>query len=181
MVTFTAHLSITIQHLTRYTSKHKVVFAAMLANTNHTTLLKNQSTLKYLASCVSSQISGVRKFLSALSNFGISKIPTHCLKEALVMWPLSASGLFPGKWHLRKKTEILYWWHITTQCFWLVVLPGKFASTNQKHYPHIWVVMHHQCRISALVSQRSLQGETIGGIAKCWLFSQANRYKSYLN
>ena len=39
-----------------------------------------------------------------LSNFGykiifvcISKIPTHCLKEALVTWPLSASGLFK-KW-----------------------------------------------------------------------------------
>ena len=32
--------------------------------------------------------------LCALTIFGISKIPTHCLKEALVMWPLSASGLF---------------------------------------------------------------------------------------
>ena len=26
--------------------------------------------------------------------FGISKIPAHCLKGALVTWPLSASGLF---------------------------------------------------------------------------------------
>ena len=26
-------------------------------------------------------------------NFGISKIPTHCLKEALITWPLSTSGL----------------------------------------------------------------------------------------
>ena len=34
------------------------------------------------------------KFLCALSIFGISKIPTQCLKEALVTWPLSASGLF---------------------------------------------------------------------------------------
>ena len=168
MVTFTAHLSITIQHLTRYTSKHKVVFAAMLANTNHTTLLKNQSTLKYLASCVSSQISGVRKFLSALSNFGISKIPTHCLKEALVMWPLSASGLFPGKWHLRKKTEILYCDTSLPSAFdWLCCLGNLLQPIKSMHYPHIWVVMHHQCRISALVSQRPLHGETIGGIAKC--------------
>ena len=44
--------------------------------------------------CVSSQISGVRSFLCALSIFGISEIPTHRLKEALVTWPLSASGLF---------------------------------------------------------------------------------------
>ena len=43
----------------------------MAANTNHTTLLKNQSAIKYLP--VSSQI------------FGISKIPTHRLKETLVM------------------------------------------------------------------------------------------------
>ena len=45
-MTFTAHLSVTIKHLTRY--KHKVVLAAMLegksmpsntaANTNHITL-----------------------------------------------------------------------------------------------------------------------------------------------
>ena len=56
VVTFTAHLSITIKRLARY--KPKVVLAAMLegksmpsnmaANTNHTTLLKNQSAIKYL-------------------------------------------------------------------------------------------------------------------------------------
>ena len=56
VVTFTAHLSVTIKRLTRY--QHKVVLAAMLeaksmpsnmaANTNHTTLVKNQSPIKYL-------------------------------------------------------------------------------------------------------------------------------------
>ena len=56
VVTFTAHLSVTIKRLTRY--KQKVVLAAMLegksmpsnmaANTNHTTLLKNQIAIKYL-------------------------------------------------------------------------------------------------------------------------------------
>ena len=53
---FTAHLSVTIKRLTR--SKQKVVLAAMLegesmpsnmaANTDDTTLLKNQSAIKYL-------------------------------------------------------------------------------------------------------------------------------------
>ena len=54
--TFSSHLSVTMKRLTRY--KQKVVLAAMLegksmpsnmaANTNHTTLLKNQSAIKYL-------------------------------------------------------------------------------------------------------------------------------------
>ena len=56
MVTLTANLSVTIKRLTRY--KEEVVLAAILegksmpsnmaANTNHTTLLKNQSAIKYL-------------------------------------------------------------------------------------------------------------------------------------
>jgi len=51
-----AHLNVTIKHLTRY--KQKVVLAAVLegksvppkmaAHANHATLLKNQSTIKYL-------------------------------------------------------------------------------------------------------------------------------------
>ena len=56
VVTFTAHLSVTIKRLTRY--KQKIVLAAMLegksmpsnmaANTNHIALLKNQNAIKYL-------------------------------------------------------------------------------------------------------------------------------------
>ena len=56
VVMFTAHLNVTIKSLTRF--KQEVVLAAMLegksmssnmaANTNHTTLLKNQSAIKYL-------------------------------------------------------------------------------------------------------------------------------------
>ena len=56
VITFTAYLSVTIKRLTRY--NQKVALAAMLegksmpsnmaANTNHTTLLKNQSAIKYL-------------------------------------------------------------------------------------------------------------------------------------
>ena len=53
-----AQLNSTIKHLTRYMYKQKVVLAAMLegksmpskmaAKTNHATLLKNQSAIKYL-------------------------------------------------------------------------------------------------------------------------------------
>ena len=56
VVTFTAPLSVTIKRLARY--KQKVVLAAMLegksmpsnmaANTNHTTLMKNQTAIKYI-------------------------------------------------------------------------------------------------------------------------------------
>ena len=56
VITFTAHLSVNMKRWTRY--KQEVVLAAMLegknmpsnmaANTNHTTLLKNQSAIKYL-------------------------------------------------------------------------------------------------------------------------------------
>ena len=55
-VTFSARLRVTTKRLTR--KKQKVVLATMLegksmpsnmaANTNHTTLLKNQSAVKYL-------------------------------------------------------------------------------------------------------------------------------------
>ena len=55
MITFIAHLSVTIKHSTR--CKQKLVLVAMLegkgmpsnmaTNTNHTTLLKNQSDIKY--------------------------------------------------------------------------------------------------------------------------------------
>ena len=56
VITFVAHLSVTMKRWTRY--KQEVVLAAMLegksmpsnmaANTNHTTLLKNQSAIKCL-------------------------------------------------------------------------------------------------------------------------------------
>ena len=39
----------------------------------------------------------------------------------------------------------------------------------------IWVVTRHQYGISALVSQTSFGGETSGSVAKCRLFSQANK------
>ena len=81
----------------------KVAVAAMLegksmpsnmaANTNHTTLLKNQSAIKYVPWMRFLSNLGCKIILCALSIFGICELPTHCLKEALVTWPLSARGL----------------------------------------------------------------------------------------
>ena len=97
VVLFTAHLSVTIKLLTRY--KQKVVLASMLegksvpstlaANTNQTTLLKDQSAIKCLP---------LTRFLS---NFGCKIIFMFSVniwhqqnsKELLVTWPLSANGL----------------------------------------------------------------------------------------
>ena len=48
-------------------------------------------------------------------------------------------------------------------CVWNLLQPIR--STTQ-----IWVVRRHQYGISALVSQMSFRGETVGGVAKCRLF-----------
>ena len=67
----------------------------MTANTNHITLLKSQSAIKYLPyMSFLSNFAEVRLLLWALSIFGISKILTHCLMEVLVTWPFSARGLY---------------------------------------------------------------------------------------
>ena len=55
------------------------------------------------------------------------------------------------------------------KCFWLDEPNFKpIRSTTQT-----WVVMRHQCGISAVVPQRSFRGETSGRVVKCRLFSQA--------
>ena len=54
------------------------------------------------------------------------------------------------------------------------MLRKKLASANQKHHPDLGFEMRHQHGISALVSQTSLCGKTIGGVTKCSLFSQAS-------
>ena len=55
----------------------------------------------------------------------------------------------------------------------VVVLRGKLASTNQKHYHDLRIVMRHRYEISALVSQSSFRGEASGGPGECQLFSRA--------
>ena len=54
------------------------------------------------------------------------------------------------------------------------MLGKKLASANQKHHPDLGFETRHQHGISALVSQTSLCRKTIGGVAKCSLFSQAS-------
>ena len=54
---------------------------------------------------------------------------------------------------------------------------GKFDSTNQKHFSDL-SNERHQYGISALVSQTSFGGKTIGSVAKCRLFSQVRTLNS---
>ena len=62
----------------------------MVSSRNHILLCwKNQDAIKYL----SLKFGVYNNFYVLGEFFGISKIPTHCLKEALVTWPLNASGL----------------------------------------------------------------------------------------
>ena len=92
---------------------------------------------------------------------------TYICKE-FVMSPL----VFPWNYILGTSGEIHYWWCVTTQIsvlstvyFWLLVPWGKFASTNQKHYPNLG---------SGTSSVWNSCGKTSGGITKYRLFSQAN-------
>ena len=59
-------------------------------------------------------------------------------------------------------------------CFRLVMLHGKFALTNQKHYPDLGNDTSSEYEISVLVSQMSFHSETSGSVAKSWLFSHAS-------
>ena len=98
---FIPHLNVTIKRLTRY--EQKVVLAAMLegksmpsnmaANTNHATLLKNQSTIKYHPSTRFLSNFGCKIIFMCSINFWHQQDSNLLLKEALVMWPLSANGL----------------------------------------------------------------------------------------
>ena len=67
----------------------------MATNRNHTTLLKNQSSIKYLPKMHFLSNFGCKIIvMSSVKNVGISKIPTHYYcKEPLVTWPFTASGL----------------------------------------------------------------------------------------
>ena len=100
VVTFTPHLSVTIKRLARY--KQKVVLAAILdgksmpsnmaANTNHTTLLKNQSAIKHLPQ------------MRSISNFGC-KIIFMCSVD---FWhQQDSNSLFRGSIG-----------HVTSSCKW---------------------------------------------------------------
>ena len=81
---------------------------------------------------------------------------------------------FPGNvWG--SSAEILYWCRITTHCIWVVLLIGwrKFL-TNQKHNPYESSDRLHEYEFPAVVPHTSFHGETVGGVLKCRLFSQAS-------
>ena len=68
-------------------------------------------------------------------------------------------------------TEIPCWWCVTTQ---IRVLPLiSQAERPIRSCTQIWVVTRHQYGISVLFSQMLFCGETISGIAKCRLLSEA--------
>ena len=54
------------------------------------------------------------------------------------------------------------------------------AARPIRNTTQIWVLTRHQCGISVLVSQTSFREETVGGVAKCRLFSQATRIQDCL-
>ena len=85
----------------------------MVANTNHTALLKNQHALNYLSYIHFLSNFGCKIIYCALSIFGISKIPTHCLKEVLVTWRLSTncSGLLDQN-HNRSRMKTFICTHV---------------------------------------------------------------------
>ena len=82
----------------------------------------------------------------------------------------NATTGFPAKWCLRKEHRnfILITRHypdLGSASDWLNQISQaarQIRRTNQ-----IWVVMHHQYGISALVSQTSFGGKCSGSIAKC--------------
>ena len=54
------------------------------------------------------------------------------------------------------------------------------AARPIRNTTQIWALTRHQCGISVLVSQTSFREETVGGVAKCRLFSQATRIQDCL-
>ena len=100
VVTFAAHLSLTIKHLTRY--KQKVVLAAMLGGQEYALQHDGQYKSYYFVEILKyHKMSPLKWFLS---NFGFKIILTYSVnfcheqdsnslfKGSLVMWPVSASG-----------------------------------------------------------------------------------------
>ena len=72
----------------------------------------------------------------------------------------NATNSFPAKWHVRNecRNSILKW----------------HSTTNQKQYPDLGSNgSSSAARISALVSQTSFCGKTVGGIVTCLLFFEA--------
>ena len=102
VVTFTAHLSVTIKRLTRY--KQKEVLAAMLEGKGVPSNMVAITLHYFVEKSKCHKIAPLNLFplkfrvwdnFYVLSQFLASaiKIPTHCLKEVSVTWLCSVGGL----------------------------------------------------------------------------------------
>ena len=83
---------------------------------------------------------------------------------------------FPVKWRLRNEHRnslliTLHYPDLGSASDWSCRM-GKLIHPI-RNTTQIWIVTRHQYAISVLVSQMSSCRETVGGIAKCHLFSQA--------
>ena len=107
---------------------------------------------------------------NTLKIYSLRKQPTFC----------DATTGFPTKRRLRneRRNSILMTLHysdLSSASDWL----NQISHTARpiRSTTLIWVVTRHQYGISAPVSQTSFGGETRGSATKCWLFSQAKKYK----
>ena len=113
-------------------SERKVVLVAILEGKSMPFNMAANTNISL--KCVSSQISGVRwYFLCPPSIFGISKIPTHCLKETLVTWPLSASGLWQQQQQQQHRIDFKVkklFWFLKNPCFFSIIVHWIPFFTN---------------------------------------------------
>ena len=116
------------------------------------------------------QISWSRKSFRIILKFQLKKRPV----TYWISWENSRDFttpplVSPRSDVLGRTATIPYLWSVITQ-IWVVLLIGwgiLSDTTNQKHYPDL------ECW------HTSFRGKTGGGLAKCWLFSQAKYWISY--
>ena len=107
---------------------------------------------------------------NTLKIYSLRKQPTFC----------DATTGFPTKRRLRNerrnsKLMTCHYSDLSSASDWL----NQISHTARpiRSTTLIWVVTRHQYGISAPVSQTSFGGVTSGSATKCWLFSQAKKYK----
>ena len=113
-------------------------------------------------------------FTSQPAFFTYYNLKYHSLRKPTTFG--DATNGFSAKWRLRneRRNSILMTRHypdLGSASDWscrVGNLIQPIRSTTQ-----IWVMTRHQYGISALVSQTSIRGGTVGGVAKCRLFSRA--------
>ena len=109
----------------------------------------------------------------------IRSLRLHSLRKQTTL--RDATNGFPANWSLRneRRNSILgmmtnHYPDLNSASDWLKQV--SHASRPIRSTTQIWVVTRYQYGISALASQTSIRGETVGGVAHCRLFSQANAF-----